>query len=369
LRYWRIVANPRCSHRSGWDEVPTFVRIAKQSWLEAAPLTGSDMEFKRIVVGIDFSANSLAAARWVAHHFAPDADLVLTHVVAKSSVLSLSERHMPRTLDELRVVTPHVQGGLQALAELLGAGPARTEILSGDPAEVLAFTAAHVGADLICVGSSAHRRGSARFGATTPHRLIARTDVPVLVAPRVPSGAPSRILVPFDDRATGKIALQTAARLATAYEASLDALYVIETDTRDAFTSNPETLNVLTFFRAQQWAAEVIDDLALPSARAVSFVRPGDAGAQTISHAHRSDCNLIVMGTGERTSAPRGCKYARHVGSTTRFVIWAAPCPVLALPPGAAAENEPVRPARGFASAMMQLERDDLLAEADRVGH
>lgn len=321
------------------------------------------MQFKKVVVGIDFSANSLAAARWIAHHFAPDAELVLTHVVPKSSVLSWSRQYTRRTLEELRVVRPQLEGGLRGLGELLGAGRTTTETLSGDPAEVLASTAAQVGANLICVGSSPHRRGSARFGATTPHRLIARTDVPVLVTPRVPAGAPSRILVPFDDRANGKIALQTAARLATAYEAALDGLYVIETDMRHDGSSNPEVQNVLSFFRAQHWAAAVMDELALSSARAASFVCPGDAGEQTVSHARRSACNLIVLGTGERNSALRGDRHARHVGSTTRFVIWAAPCPVLAVPPGAVAANERVRPALGFGSPMMQLEHDDSLAE------
>jgi nucleotide-binding universal stress UspA family protein len=321
------------------------------------------MQFRKVVVGIDFSATSLAAARWVAHYFAADAELVLTHVVAKSSLLSLSRRNAPLTLDDLRVVRPQVQGGLRGLGDLLDADRTTTETLSGDPAEVLAFTAAHIGADLICVGSSPHRRGSARFGATTPHRLIARTDVPVLVTPRVPSGAPGRILVPFDDRANGRIVLQTAARLAIAYEAALDALYVMETDVRHSDSSNPETQNLLSFFRAQRWAAAAVDDLVLPSARAASFVRPGDAGEQTVAHAHRSDCSLIVIGTGERTSALRGDNHARHVGSTTRFVIWAAPCPVLAVPPRSVANNERVRPACGFSSQMMQRERDDSLAE------
>lgn len=320
------------------------------------------MQFNRIIVGIDFSANSLAAARWVAHHFAPDAELVLVHVVTGSD-LWLPRRHLPRTLNELRVSTPDLQGGLHGFGTLLGGRRTETEILLGDAAEVLAFAAAHTGADLICVGSSPHRRGSARFGATTPHRVIARTDVPVLVTPSVPLGAPSRILVPFDDRTGGKIVLQTAARLAAAYEAALDALYVIETDTRLAASRKSEERNHQAFVRAQRWAAGVLDELQLPTGRTASFVRPGDPGEQTVSHARRSDSSLIVMGTGERTSALRGDKHARHVGSTTRFVIWAAPCPVLAVPPGAVTTTERVRPAFGFGSPKEQLRHDDSLAQ------
>ena len=39
------------------------------------------MELQRIVVGIDFSDASLAVARWVAKTLAPDAELLLVHVV------------------------------------------------------------------------------------------------------------------------------------------------------------------------------------------------------------------------------------------------------------------------------------------------
>jgi len=321
------------------------------------------MQFNRIVVGIDFSANSLAASRWVAHHFAPDADVVLVHVVAPPDVLSLPRRYTPRTLDELRVFRPQEQGGLRGLGTLLGASRTSTETLSGDPAEVLGWVAADVGADLICVGSGPHRHGSARFGATTPHRLIARTEVPVLVTPRVPHGAPSRILVPFDDRSSGRRVLQAAARLAAAYEAALDALYVIETDTRPPASRKSEERNLQSFVRAQRRAAGVVDELQLPTGRTASFVQPGDAGEQTVSHARRSDSSLIVMGTGERTSALRGDKHARHVGSTTRFVIWAAPCPVLAVPPAVVTTTERVRPALGLGSAKEQLRHDDSLAQ------
>jgi nucleotide-binding universal stress UspA family protein len=321
------------------------------------------MQFKRIVVGIDFSANSLAAARWSAKQFAPDAELVIVNVVPESDASLSTRRHIPRTIDDLRVSTPHLQGGLRGLGNLLGADRTRTETLSGDPAEVLALAAALVRADLVCVGSGSHRRGSARFGATTPHRLIARADVPVLITPSVSLAAPSRILVPFDDRASRKTVLETAARLATAYEAALDALYVIETDMRRPVSTNPEVQGIVSFFRAQRAAAVLIDGLDLPEGRAASFVRPGDAGEQIVSHARRANSNLIVMGTGERAAALRGDRYARHVGSTTRFVIWAAPCSVLVIPPGTVTACQRARPARALGSPMAELERSSSLAE------
>ncbi|HEX6941612.1 MAG TPA: universal stress protein [Gemmatimonadaceae bacterium] len=321
------------------------------------------MQFKRVVLGIDFSETSLAASRWIAHHLAADAELVLVHAVAPSDALSSMRQSMPRTLDGIRVAKPQLHGGLLGLGELLGHGRTSTETLSGDPAEVLAFVAEQVGADLIGVGSGPRRGGSARFGATTPNRLIARTDVPVLVAPHVSSGAPGRILVSVDDRASGNAVLRTAARLATAYEAALDVLYVIETDVRRPAAQTARENDMTSLVRAQRRAAALVDDLDLPSGRVSSCVRPGDAGEETVSSARRSDTSLIVMGTGERGVAVPGDKHARHVGSTTRFVIWAAPCPVLVIPPRAMVTTERVRPARGFGSRLVLQERDELVAE------
>jgi nucleotide-binding universal stress UspA family protein len=312
------------------------------------------MQFRRVVVGIDFSESSLATARWIAHNLAPDAELVLVHVV-RSDERSLARRYMPRVLDELRVIKPELQGGLRGLGELLGAGRTRTEILSGDSAVVLAFVAAQVGADLIGVGRGPHGRGSARFGATTPHRLIARTDLPVLVAPHVPLSAPTRILVPFDDRASGRAVLQSAARIASGYEATLDALHVIETDPSGRAARKREEKHEGPCDYTQRWAAMLVDNLDLPSGRAASFIHPGDAGEEIVSHARRSGAGLIVMGTGERPLALRGDTHARHVGSTTRFVIWAAPCPVLALPRGAVAPTLRMRPARALDGLMAQV--------------
>ncbi|MEP7346194.1 MAG: universal stress protein, partial [Gemmatimonadaceae bacterium] len=279
------------------------------------------------------------------------------HVLEEPEVLSFLRPHMPPIPDQPAVVSPALRGGLRGLAKLLGAGRARTEILSGDPAEVLALAAAQVGADLICVGTGPHRRGSARFGATTPHRLLARAAVPVLVAPRVQLGVPGRILVPFDHRATGTTALQTAARLAAAYEAKLDALYVIETDLPRPGRKGEGRMTDIPFADvARRWATAQVDDLGLPSHRRASFVHSGDAGQQIVAHACRCGTDLIVMGPGGNASAVPGCTEARHVGSTTRFVIWAAPCPVLALPRGSMAAAERPRPAHGFEPSLNQRE-------------
>jgi hypothetical protein len=47
------------------------------------------LELRKIVVGVDFTDASLAAARWAAAHFAPDAEIVLVHMVGSTFTLWL----------------------------------------------------------------------------------------------------------------------------------------------------------------------------------------------------------------------------------------------------------------------------------------
>ncbi|HEY9480241.1 MAG TPA: universal stress protein, partial [Gemmatimonadaceae bacterium] len=85
------------------------------------------MQLNRVLVGIDFSAPSLAAARWVAEHFAPRAELVLIHVIPEPRtppyLARVRRAAHPDTATAER--TTALLGGLMALASSLG-GPRAT---------------------------------------------------------------------------------------------------------------------------------------------------------------------------------------------------------------------------------------------------
>src|SRR5688572_11930910 len=106
----------------------------------------------RVLVGVDFEEPSLAAARWVACHFARDAQIVLVHVIPVPSGPPFLLRYLRAPGALFEQLAPPLRGGLQGLAGVLGAERTLVELRAGDPAEQLAAAAAAVGADLVCVG-------------------------------------------------------------------------------------------------------------------------------------------------------------------------------------------------------------------------
>src|SRR5689334_12780484 len=195
---------------------------------------GAEMRFDKIVVGVDFSEASLAAARWVADYLAPDAELLLVHVVSVPRPPIYLHDQIGPTVDQRSTFTPRLYAALSAFGEMLGADRIRVGIRTGVAWSALARVANEVNADLICVGRGNKRKGSSRFGATTPQRLLAVAGVPVMVIPQGVTAKPDRIIAALSGRPGGEVVLPVAAKLASAWSAPLEAIHVIEGDVRHA---------------------------------------------------------------------------------------------------------------------------------------
>jgi nucleotide-binding universal stress UspA family protein len=238
------------------------------------------MRLNTIVVGIDFSERSLATARWVAHHLSPGAQLIFVHVVPEPETPSFLRPHLKGVLEEVSDIAPALTPGLRGVADLVAHGRHRIEIVSGIAADGLAQVAADAGADLICLGRRRLRRGGARFGATTAHRLLARTRVPVLIVPGGDHSTPTRILAALDARDGGDAVVRGAARLAGSREARVDAVHVLSPHLRDlihssrtvenadsAITNGVESTSDL-FRLMREWLEQQADVTGIPQARA-----------------------------------------------------------------------------------------------------
>ena len=303
------------------------------------------MRFNTIVVGIDFSERSLATARWVAHHLPPDAELVFVHVIPEPETPDFLRPHLKGVVEEVTSIASALIPGLRGVADLVARGRHRVEVVSGPAADGLAHVAAGVGADLICLGRRRLRRGGARFGATTAHRLLARTRVPVLVVPGGEHSSPTRILAALDSRAGDDAVVRGAARLARSWEARVDAVHVLSPHLRDlihsshsieAANADRETPNVLAsssdlFLLTREWLREQTDIAGIAPTRMRACVSVGDPGQEILRTAHLSKVNLITIGRGAALHATTATGLL-SLGSTTRHVMWAAPCPVLVLP-------------------------------------
>ena len=304
------------------------------------------MPFHRIVIGVDFSTASLNAVRWVATRFAPGAKVFLAHVIPHPHVPTFLHTHAQGAWASAE--EPTLYPGLSGFADLAGASRAEVRVRHGQPATELAALAREVEADLVCVGRSSKRRGTARFGATTPQRLLERTSLSVLLVPGSASRArPMTLLAAVSDGVEALAVLRTAGALAHAWDAQVDVLHSVDAgiltmtvpalQTVEAHSQRkpgadgpaPDRLPDGDGIRqlTEAWLARQSAEVPPLHGRTTTIAHIGDAAEAIIGHAARSHPDLIVMGRRIESSAigrDDGC-----VGSAARLITWAAPCPVL----------------------------------------
>lgn len=298
------------------------------------------MSYREIVVGVDFGASSLAAVRWVAREFAPHACIHLVHVIPDPASSVLLRPYVPDGLDPFRDVHDIYQA-LSDLARSIGPHRVEVDILEGLPADGLVRAAEEVGADLICVGKSRQRRASGRFGATTPHRLLARASTPVLTVPEAPPGRPGAVLAAVSDGCENTRVLDTAARIASQHGAHLDVLHALEADVQEAAAAAQRLgCHARLPTIAQNWLAAQVKRLPRDRPSTTTLAPFGDAGEEIVAHAARGHVGLVVAGR-YRERDPRQSVVC--LGSSARLLLWAAPCPVLLLETAGVGRRPPGR--------------------------
>ena len=326
------------------------------------------MQLNKIVVGVDFSDASLAAARWAAGRVAPGGQLFLVHVLPEPFAPLYLHSYADPALNQLSTYTPGLYGALKGFGDALRSDRVRVGVRTGNPAATLARVAEDVKADLLCVGRGGRRQGGSRFGATTPQRLLAHARVPVLIVPStpddvVPAGG-ERIIAAIDARAGGDSILEVAAALASKWGFDIEAVHVVEAETRTQSlaryigrlsarngqrSSTDEVrrvgLEALTELGltslAEEWLRSKLAEVE-GGARAHVSVRWGDPGPELVSYAQEHAALLVVGRESQRSPVVFAGNFPS--GSTTRYVLWSAPCPVLVMPPIGATTNQRQRP-------------------------
>jgi nucleotide-binding universal stress UspA family protein len=195
--------------------------------------------------------------------------------------------------------------------------PASAPVLeAGDPATAILATSRSRESDVIVMGTHGRTGLERALLGSIAERVIHDSEKPVLtVRPGVSAGEPRfrRILCPVNYTSLAAKALRHALLLASAFEAELTVLHLIESDSGDIEAE---------LDRLREW----IGDVPM-STHASLLVHRGDPATQVNEYARQNEVDLLVLGAQRKKRGTRSV-----LGSTTDRVTRHAPCAVLTVP-------------------------------------
>jgi len=305
-------------------------------------LVPPDAAFARILLGVDFSAASLAAARWATTHVAPRATAILSHILPfPDDSAESDEADSPKT-DSLRHMKPALAGGLGGFAATLRVANARSILRIGRPSRWLSLIANAEEASLLVLG---RRADANRIRVGEPNvieRASRRTSASVLVVPEGISQPPAHVVAAVDDSRFAPRVLRVARWLARLHEVPMTVLHVLSpavgaydrvirsarhllAGDRSNRTSEHEPAPNALPLRMARWLVELGQSHNVRG-RDRTEVAMGDPAREITACARSSEATLVVVGMRGADDAPIG-----SIGSVARELLTRAPVPVLAV--------------------------------------
>jgi len=302
---------------------------------------------RRALLAVDFGAASLAAASWAARYLLPDAELVIAHVLPVPTAPRFLRRHLRPAESFVREVSEPMETGLRGLASTLGPSRTSVELRDGVPAVELAKLAIELDVDVVCVGRPRRGGRTRELGRNTVDRLLRRISVPLIQGAGNTDAAPASMVVALDGGSSSQSVLQQASSMAARLESRLTALHVIDEDVR-AYTramevvagtaANAGAAEDALWASTAGWLGDALSTSGIRRSRSHVMVGMGDPGEEVLAACRRAGADMLVVGrSGHDAPAPNA------VGSTTRYLLGAAACPVFVVPE----PPPPVRPLDG----------------------
>ncbi|HEX6534500.1 MAG TPA: universal stress protein [Gemmatimonadaceae bacterium] len=298
------------------------------------------MAVQRILIGVDFSAGSLAAARWAARHLVPRAELIVAHVVPAPPAPTFLRGALLEPAEYVPLSGAATRRALRAVVESVGDVRCVSEVRGGEPGEQLAALADEHEVELIVIGRTGERRRGGKQLGTTADRLLHWARVPVLLAAGPMAEPPRRVLTAVDDGEGARDVLAWGGRVALASGAALAAVHVIGDALRAMAASRwvdrgEGTADAIAargddelLAAADRWLAEQLALARGGAVRAARVVEFGDPRDVLLACADGIGADLLVVGHHERTGG-----VGAGVGSVTRAVLRPTARAVLVVPP------------------------------------
>jgi nucleotide-binding universal stress UspA family protein len=275
----------------------------------------SDTLFQTTVCPVDFSELSADALRFALRWArSSQVRLIVGHANWFEAPAYFTETQVQELQRQFREAVSQAEDRLRAFtAEAIKDESSAPEIavVDGLPADAILNLTARTRAGLIIMGTHGRTGWNRWTLGSVAERVLRESPVPVITVRGGAEREVRKILCPVDDTALSRQALQTAAAIASRFDADLTALHVAEPGGARPVTGLCE------------WAD--------PQARAHCAVRElvhhGDPAEEIVSLSQDGAFDLIVLG------APRRRFFDGMVlGSTTLRVVRHAGCPVLTVP-------------------------------------
>ena len=294
------------------------------------------MTVERVVVGIDFSPSSIDAAQWVSRHFAPNAELVLAHIISIPSAPPIVSSRYPQRELLVGTVREGAEKKLKEISLSLGANRVWLEIREGESVDSIIALATDFSASLIAAGTRGERTDRAPILGSTAEHLVRASAHPVLLVAN-PRPAPlRRILVPLEKPDHAPHALEWAGTLSRQYNAQVTTVHVSKGGLASgalaalSVVAGTPPVDVHVPHAAgdetNQWLSSAVA-AGIPREQVTSEVVDGEPVQAIIAAQERLDADLIVMSRRNVGNLRRAV-----LGSVVAGVLRDAPCPVLVVP-------------------------------------
>ena len=288
--------------------------------------------YDRILVPVDGSAPATAALDRAL-------DIAAEHG-ARVDAINVADTNVPsQTRIGVDVIDALVEEGATIVDEARERGEKRdipmvTEVIQGDPTEIIVDYADTYDCELIVMGSRGQQTLSEYVLGTVTDQVVNRSDRQVLTV-RAAEGSTTTypyetILVPTDGSDQATDAVELGAKIAAHHDAALHLLFVaadqpLGIDTRSAAATDQREADGKAILQSavDHIADAGVDDSAIEITTAVEF---GSVRSEITASASDKGIDCIVMGTHGRTG------FDQHLlGSTTERVLRTTPVPVLTI--------------------------------------
>ena len=302
----------------------------------------ADTIFPHVLLGVDFGAASLAAARWATTYVTPHANALFSHVVPFPDDVGEADDADPARVESLRRMGPALIGGLGGFAATLDVASARSILRVGRPSRWLSAIANDEDVSLVVLGRRADANRVRIGEPNVIERASRRMSASVLVVPEGVVQPPAHVVAAVDESRFASRVLRVARQLARLHEVPMTVVHVLPPAVgayervirtarhllgRDRTLKSTDRLpapNALPR-RMARWLVELGRSHNV-SGRDRIDVATGDPAREIAAVAACNEATLVVVGMRGADDAPMG-----SLGSVARELLTRAPLAVLAV--------------------------------------